>query len=138
MRNVGRQSIDATSLCWRCLSISRHSPPPFVDRCCVVAKVARAISLASAALFSNNHSRADLPLAGAGGLLVVNINQRLSPEPSLPPVLVKPQHALSSRLCNSHSNDAQLRCSARASLTRYAVFHTSHTTPGPLSGHKRY
>ena len=71
-----------------------HSPPPFVDRCCVVAKVARAMALASAALFSNDHSRADLPLACTGWLLVVNINQRLSRERSPPPVLLKPQHAL--------------------------------------------
>jgi hypothetical protein len=71
-----------------------HSPPPFFDRCCVVAKVARAVPLASAALFSNDHSRADLPLACTGWLLVVNINQRLSRERSPPPVLLKPQHAL--------------------------------------------
>lgn len=35
-----------------------------------------AVSLASAGLFSNDHSRADLPLAGAGALLVLDFNQR--------------------------------------------------------------
>lgn len=81
------QSIDATSAG----GVSRNSPPPFIDRWFVVAKVAlvaRAIALASAALFSNDHSRVDLPLAGAGGLLVVNINQRPAREGSLPPVLL--------------------------------------------------
>ena len=82
------RSIDATSA----RDVSRHSPPPFIDRWCVVARVAlvaRAISLASAALFSNDHSRVDLPLAGAGGLLVVNINQRPSRDACLPPVLLE-------------------------------------------------
>jgi hypothetical protein len=51
---------------------------------------AAAVSLASARLFSNDHSRADLPLATAGHLLVVNVDQRHPPRPP-PPVLLKPQ-----------------------------------------------
>jgi hypothetical protein len=128
-----------------------HSPPPFFDRCCVVAKVARAVPLASAALFSNDHSRADLPLACTGWLLVVNINQRLSRERSPPPVLLKPQHALRPVFATATAMRLQLRCleregrSSRASFSRSpdgryavtAVFHTSHTSRGPLSRHKR-
>ena len=107
----GRQSIDATSAG----RVSRQSPPPFVDRCCVVAKVARAVSLASAGLFSNDHSRADLPLAGTGELLVVNINQRLSREPSLPPVLLellKPQRTVHPVSATATAIMRQLRCSS--------------------------
>ena len=111
------QSIDATSAG----GVYRHSPPPFVDRCCVVAKVARAVSLASAGLFSNDHSRVDLPLAGAGGLLVVNISQRPSREGSLPPVLLellKPQRTVHPVSATATAIMRQLRCSSRGSLSR--------------------
>lgn len=100
MSNVGRrfastQSVDRCHVCWGMSLVTRHHR--WLDRCSVVAKVAlvaRAISLASGGLFSNDHSRVDLPLAGAGGLLVVNINQRPSREASLSPVFLKPQHTL--------------------------------------------
>ena len=95
--------------------VPAHSPPPFFDRCCVVAKVARAVPqvpLASAALFSNDHSRADLPLACTGWLLVVNIDQRLSRERSPPPVLLKPQHALRP-VFKTATAMLQLRCLER-------------------------
>jgi hypothetical protein len=108
----GRQSIDATSAG----SVHRHSPPPFVDRCCVVARVSRAIFLASAGLFSNDHSRADLPLAGTGGLLVVNINQRPSPHACLLPVLLDRHHTLCPVSATTATTRRQLRCFSCACL----------------------
>jgi hypothetical protein len=113
----GRQSIDATSAG----GVYRHSPPPFVDRCCVVAKVARAISLASAGLFSNDHSRADLPLAGTGRLLVVNINQpvqRPSPDTCPPPVLLERHHTFCPVSAIAATARRQLRRFSRVLLSK--------------------
>jgi hypothetical protein len=137
----GSQSIDATSA----ESVYRHSPPPFVDRCCVVAKVARAILLASAGLFSNDHSRADLPLAGTGGLLVVNINQRHSRDACLPPVFAGAAAHSSSRLCKcSHSEAAAavfLACLAvqigdmlSSTPRTHPVVHSQGTSAAVLAG----
>ena len=112
--------------------VARHHR--WLDRCSVVAKVAlvaRAISLASGGLFSNDHSRVDLPLAGAGGHACCQHQPTaISRGLSIARLTEATAHS-SCRLCNSHSNAVAAVFLTRASPSKQAVFNISHTSRVP-------